>query len=45
VLPLILPSQIPLLVEGRVVAHGSIGEANGRAALRIEKIGKENDHE
>ena len=41
VLPLILPSQIPLVVEGRVLAHGSLGEAYGRAALRIEKIEKE----
>ena len=45
ILPLVLPSQIPLIVEGRVFAHGSLGEANGRAALRIEKIGKEKDHE
>lgn len=45
VLPLLLPSQIPLIVEGRIFAHGSLGEANGRAALRIEKIGKEKDHE
>ncbi len=45
ILPLILPSQIPLVVEGRVLAHGSLGETNGRAALRIEKIGKEKDHE
>ncbi len=45
VLPLLLPSQIPLIVEGRVLAHGSLGEANGRAALRIEKIEKEKDHE
>lgn len=38
VLPLVMPTQIPLTVAGRTYAHGSLGEANGRAALLIEKL-------
>jgi len=41
VLPLLLPAQIPLTVAGQIFAHGSLGEANGRAALLIEKMEKE----
>lgn len=41
VLPLMMPSQIPLIVDGHTFARGSLGESNGRAALRIETIGKE----
>lgn len=43
VLPLLLPAQIPLTVAGHLFAHGSLGEANGRAALLIEKMEKEMD--
>nr|WP_246156569.1 FliM/FliN family flagellar motor C-terminal domain-containing protein [Sphingorhabdus profundilacus] len=43
ILPLLLPAQIPMIVSGRVFARGSLGEANGRAALMIEKIEKEMD--
>lgn len=43
VLPLRLPTQIPLVVAGHIIAHGSLGEANGRAALLIEKMEKEMD--
>lgn len=38
VIPVSLPAHVPLLVEGRPVALGTIGEHDGRAALRIEKI-------
>ena len=38
VIPVSLPTAVPLLIEGRVVASGQIGEQDGRAALRIEKI-------
>ncbi|MFN3944677.1 MAG: flagellar motor switch protein FliM [Allosphingosinicella sp.] len=38
VIPVSLPAMVPLLVEGRPVAFGTIGEHDGRAALRIEKI-------
>jgi flagellar motor switch protein FliM len=40
VIPIFLPSAIPLIVAGRTFARGSMGEANGRAALRIETIEK-----
>ena len=43
VLPLLMPAQIPLTVAGRIFAHGSLGEANGRAALLIEKMEMEMD--
>lgn len=38
ILPVILSSKIPLTVAGRHFAEGTIGEANGRAALQIETI-------
>lgn len=37
-IPVCLPAQVPLTVAGRLLAHGTIGEANGRAAIRISKI-------
>jgi flagellar motor switch protein FliM len=40
VIPISLPAQVPLLVEGRPFALGTIGEHDGRAALKIEKIEK-----
>jgi hypothetical protein len=30
--------MVPLLVAGRVIAHGTIGDNDGRAALKIEKM-------
>ncbi len=41
ILPLLLPAHIPLTVAGRTFAYGTLGEANGRAALFIEKLEKE----
>jgi flagellar motor switch protein FliM len=32
------PNLVPLLVEGKVIAFGTVGERNGRVALRIEKL-------
>lgn len=40
VIPIFLPTAVPLTVAGRTFAHGSIGEANGRAALCIETMEK-----
>jgi flagellar motor switch protein FliM len=40
VIPISLPAQVPLLVEGRPIALGTIGEHDGRAALKIEKLEK-----
>jgi flagellar motor switch protein FliM len=38
VIPISLPALVPLLVSGRQIALGKIGEQDGRAALQIEKI-------
>lgn len=38
VIPVSLPELVPLLVSGRQIAFGKIGEQDGRAALRIEKV-------
>lgn len=38
VIPVSLPHLVPLIVEGRRVAIGAVGEHDGRAALRIERI-------
>lgn len=38
VIPVSIPASVPLLVEGRTVAVGSIGEQDGKAALRVERI-------
>jgi flagellar motor switch protein FliM len=36
ILPVMLPTEVPLYVAGRRFAHGSIGASNGRNALRIK---------
>lgn len=36
ILPVMLPAEVPLFVAGRRFAHGSMGESNGRAALKID---------
>lgn len=38
VIPISLPSLVPLLISGKTIALGTIGEHDGRAALKIEKI-------
>ncbi len=38
VIPVSLPGVVPLLVCGRAIAVGTIGEQDGRAALKIEKM-------
>lgn len=38
IIPIILPQTVPVMANGRVLARGSIGEANGRAAIRIEQL-------
>jgi flagellar motor switch protein FliM len=37
-IPICLPSRIPVTVGGRVFAHASVGESNGRASIRIENL-------
>jgi flagellar motor switch protein FliM len=38
VIPISVPSLVPLLVAGRRIALGKIGDHDGRAALKIEKM-------
>jgi flagellar motor switch protein FliM len=38
VIPICLPSHIPVTVSGRLFAQGTVGESSGRAAIKIEKI-------
>jgi flagellar motor switch protein FliM len=38
IIPLLLPQNVPVTVAGRQFAQGTVGEANGRAAIRIEKM-------
>lgn len=38
VIPVTINRSLPLIVGDRIVAHGSIGEQDGRAAFQIEKI-------
>ncbi|MBL9069671.1 MAG: flagellar motor switch protein FliM [Sphingopyxis sp.] len=45
IIPLTIPRNVPVTVAGRNFAYGSIGEANGNAAIMIERIeeGSDND--
>jgi flagellar motor switch protein FliM len=43
ILPLLLPTAVKLTVDGREFARGTLGEANGCAALQIETMEKEMD--
>jgi flagellar motor switch protein FliM len=45
IIPLTIPRNVPITVAGRNFATGSIGEANGNAAIMIEAIEKGPDHE
>lgn len=38
IIPVCLPSQVPVTVAGRVFARGSVGDSNGRTAIKIEHI-------
>jgi len=38
VIPVTIDRQLPLIVGNRVIAQGSIGEQNGRAAFMIERM-------
>lgn len=41
VIPVTIGRSLPLIVGNRIVAHGSIGEQDGRAAFQIEKLAQE----
>ncbi len=45
IIPLTMPRHVPVTVAGRNFAFGSIGEANGNAAIMIEHIEKGPDHD
>jgi flagellar motor switch protein FliM len=41
VIPVNIARSLPLIVGNRVIAHGNVGEQNGRAAFMIESIVKD----
>lgn len=43
VIPVTIGRCLPLIVGNRIVAHGTIGEQDGRAAFQIEKLAQEPD--
>lgn len=45
IIPLTMPRHVPVTVAGRSFAVGSIGEANGNAAIMIEHIEKGPNHD
>jgi len=45
IIPLSMPRHVPVTVAGRSFAFGSIGEANGNAAILIDHIEKGPDHD
>ena len=45
IIPLTMPRHVPVTVAGRNFALGSIGEANGNAAIMIDHIEKGPDHD
>ncbi|WP_325539559.1 flagellar motor switch protein FliM [Sphingopyxis sp.] len=45
IIPLSMPRHVPVTVAGRSFAFGSIGEANGNAAIMIDHIEKGPDHD
>lgn len=42
IIPLTLPRQVPVLVGGRTVATGTLGEVDGRVAINIENLRQRN---
>ena len=45
IIPLSMPRHVPVTVAGRSFAFGSIGEANGNAAIMIDHIEKGPNHD
>jgi flagellar motor switch protein FliM len=45
IIPVCLPKHLPMTVSGRIYAHGTVGEASGRAAIRIEKMEEGNNQD
>lgn len=38
IIPVCLPNQVPVTIANRVFARGSVGDSNGRTAIKIERI-------
>ncbi|AMG76425.1 MULTISPECIES: FliM/FliN family flagellar motor switch protein [Sphingopyxis] len=45
IIPLTISRHVPITIAGRNFAVGSIGEANGNAAILIDRIERGSDHE
>ena len=42
IIPITLPRQVPVVVAGRTVATGTLGEVDGRVAINIENLRQRN---
>lgn len=38
IIPVCLPNHVPVTIAGRIFARGSVGDSNGRTAIKIERI-------
>lgn len=38
IIPIDVPALVPLIVEGRIVAQGTVGEVGDRAALKVKRV-------
>lgn len=38
IIPVLMPRYVPVSIGDRLFAHGSVGESNGRTAIKIESI-------
>lgn len=43
IIPVTISRNLPLIVGDRIIAHGSVGEQDGRAAFQIEKLAQGSD--
>ncbi|MCP1471583.1 flagellar motor switch protein FliM [Sphingobium sp. OAS761] len=43
IIPVTISRSLPLIVANRIVAHGTVGEQDGRAAFQIEKLAQGSD--
>ena len=38
IIPILMPRHVPVSISDRLFAHGSVGESNGRTAIKIESL-------
>ena len=38
IIPVLMPRYVPVSIGDRLFAHGSVGESNGRTAIKIESL-------